>query len=59
MYLCVYLYKCSMRVKYAATLRQKVDVVEQRDMVNLGAGGTKDRNLRTDVGCTSKYRTNI
>jgi hypothetical protein len=33
----------------------KVDAVEQRDiiaMVNSGARGTKDRNLRTRAGCT-------
>ena len=29
----------------------KVDAVEHRDMVNSG-GDTKDRNLRTGVGCT-------
>jgi hypothetical protein len=29
----------------------KVDAAEQRDMVNSGVGGTKDRDLRTGVGC--------
>jgi hypothetical protein len=28
----------------------KVDAAEQRYMVNSGVGGTKDRNLRTEVG---------
>jgi hypothetical protein len=27
----------------------EVDAVEQRDMVNSGARGTKERNLRTEV----------
>ena len=34
----------------------KVDAVEQKDMVNSGARGKKDRNLRTEGGL-SKYRT--
>ena len=29
----------------------KVDAVEQKDMVNSGVEGTKDRNLRTEVDC--------
>jgi hypothetical protein len=29
----------------------KVDAVEQKDVVNSGVGGTKDRNLRTEVAC--------
>ena len=35
-------------------LYSKVGAVEQKDMVNSGARGTKDRNLRTEVGCTVK-----
>jgi hypothetical protein len=31
----------------------EVDAVEQKDMVNSGVGGAKDRNLRTEVGCRS------
>jgi hypothetical protein len=31
----------------------KVDAAEQKDVVNSGARGTKDRNLRTEVGCKS------
>ena len=30
---------------------RKVDAVEQKDMVNSGARGTMDRNLRTEVDC--------
>jgi hypothetical protein len=32
-------------------LDSKVGAVEQKDMVNSGARGTKDRNLRTEVDC--------
>jgi hypothetical protein len=40
----------------------KVDAVEQKDMVNSGVRGTKDRDLRTEVDCKGiaisyKYRT--
>jgi hypothetical protein len=28
-----------------------VGVVEQKDMVNSGVRGTKDKNLRIEVGC--------
>jgi hypothetical protein len=31
----------------------KVDAAEQKDMVNSGVRGTKDRNLRTEVDCKS------
>ena len=31
----------------------KVDAVKQRDVVNSGVRGTKDLDLRTEVGCTS------
>jgi hypothetical protein len=30
----------------------KADAIEQRDVINSGVRGTKDRNLRTGVGCT-------
>ena len=30
-----------------------VDVIEQKDMVNSGVRGTKDKNLRTEVDCRS------
>jgi hypothetical protein len=29
----------------------EVGAVEQKDMANSGAGGAKDRNLRTEVDC--------
>jgi hypothetical protein len=32
----------------------KADAAEKKNMVNSGARGTKDRNLRTEVGCTVK-----
>jgi hypothetical protein len=33
----------------------KADTVEQRDIVNSGVRGTKDRNLRTEVGGCGLY----
>ena len=30
-----------------------VGVIEQKGMVNSGVGSTKDKNLRTEVGCRS------
>ena len=33
-----------------------VDVIEQKDMVNSGVRGTKERNLRTEVYYILKYR---
>jgi hypothetical protein len=35
----------------------KAGAVEQRDMVNSGAGDTKDRDLRQDRGGLCEYRT--
>ena len=32
-------------------LYSEVDAVEQKDMVNSGARGKKDRHLRTEVDC--------
>jgi hypothetical protein len=32
----------------------EVDAVEKRSMVNSGAGGEKDSNPRTEVGCTCR-----
>ena len=39
-----------MRVRSYST----VGVVEQKDMVNSGVRGTKDKNLRTEVDCRSR-----
>ena len=33
----------------------KVDAVEQKDMVNSGVGGAKDRNRRIEVGVKRCY----
>jgi hypothetical protein len=43
---CAYIYVC-------VSSYSKVDAVEQKDMVNSGMRGTKERNLRTEVGCRS------
>jgi hypothetical protein len=40
-------------VRVSSYSYSKVDAVEQRDMVNSGVRGTKNRNLRTEVNCTS------
>ena len=42
-----------MHVRVRASSYSEVDAVEQRDVVNSGARGEEDRDLRAEVDCTS------
>jgi hypothetical protein len=49
------LYTYSIHIRVSSYEYSKVDAAEQKDMVNLGVGNKKDRNLRTEVGCAVSY----